>query len=154
MANKLNGYECETLQQSKKYSMSLIVNDFFLSQATCLGSWSMSAELECQVQVSSGALKDSWRAKVGKRGKWNNWVGIWFIHCVLWGRDRVNDCSALQCEGASEPDSFFKKKIYSCGCNQSTLHVTHPASAFWVLSHAHILSLLLSCTHTYNHPPP
>lgn len=39
----------------------------FKYQGTCFGSWSMSTEL--QVQVSSGAIEDSWRAKVEEREK-------------------------------------------------------------------------------------
>ena len=76
----------------------------------------MSTELESQVRVSSGALEDSRGDKAGeKAGKWEEVSRNLIYSLCPWRererererRDRVNDCSALQSEGASEPESFF-----------------------------------------------
>lgn len=155
MSNRLNSYECQMLLKSDPKNRLFVTFFFFFTlQVTCWGSWSMSTELECQVQASSGALEDSWRAKVEKRGKWNNWAGIWFIYCVLWGRDRVNDCSALQSEVASEPDSslFFSFPVAVIKV-PFTWHVL-PLPFEFLLSRTHYFSSSLMHAYIYNHPPP
>ena len=88
----------------------------------------MSTKLESQVRVSSGALEDSRGDKAREKGgKWEEVSRNLIYSLCPWrkrerereGRDRVNDCSAPQSEGASEPESFFFFFFPFSGCNQS-----------------------------------
>ena len=145
---------CNTKKKKKKKAFELF--SFFLPLHSWIWSWADQCQPNLKVKCGSLQVHSKTAEEIKpekKEGNGKKWAGIWFIHCVLGGREREKEREETGWTTAA------RRKVRELVNQKAFFFFSFPSRAVikvsdllvpfeFSLSRACSLSFLLSCVHT------